>query len=160
MQLVDDESVPFTEGNHLFCSISAADEHERAPAGQRTVTVSTHVPMTELQDASPLEQGAYVEGVQNRMRQTLARRAPELLEHASFQMTASPRTFARFTGRHRGYVGGVPRRVGWSHYRPRALWPRQAARNLYLVGDSVLLGQSTLAVALGGVRTAEHISRS
>ena len=160
LQLVDDESVPFTEGNHLFCSISAADEHERAPAGQRTVTVSTHVPMTELQDASPLEQGAYVEGVQNRMRQTLARRAPELLEHASFQMTASPRTFARFTGRHQGYVGGVPRRVGWSHYRPRALWPRQAARNLYLVGDSVLLGQSTLAVALGGVRTAEHISRS
>lgn len=160
LQLVDDEAAPFIEGNHLFCSISAADEHERAPDGQRTVTVSTHVPMNKLRDASPLAQGVYVEGIQNRMRQTIARRAPELLERATFQMTASPRTFARFTGRHQGYVGGVPRRVGWSHYRPRALWPRQAAPDLYLVGDSVLLGQSTLAVALGGVRTAEHISRN
>jgi phytoene dehydrogenase-like protein len=60
--------------------------------------------------------------------------------------------------RHLGYVGGVPRRVGLRHYRPQALWPRQAIPGLYLVGDSVLLGQSTLAVALGGVRTAEKIA--
>ncbi|MDH4281344.1 MAG: hypothetical protein OEV36_01710 [Myxococcales bacterium] len=93
------------------------------------------------------------------MRDTIRRRAPRLLEGARFEMTASPRTFERFTGRHHGYVGGVPRRVGLRHYRPRALWPREAGRGLYLVGDSVLLGQSTLAVALGGVKTAELIAR-
>lgn len=158
LQLVDDETAPFVEGNHVFCSISAADEHERAPNGQRTVTVSTHIPMKKLRQMKPEEQGAYVAATQNRMRQTIGRRAPELLEHMTFELTASPRTFARFTGRHLGYVGGVPRRVGWNHYRPRALWPREAMRDLYLVGDSVLLGQSTLAVALGGVRTAESIA--
>jgi len=158
LQLVDDESAPFVEGNHVFCSISAADEHARAPKGQRTVTVSTHVPMHELRGLAQEDQGAYIAGIQGRMRATIGRRAPELLEHAVFEMTASPRTFARFTGRHLGYVGGVPRRVGWKHYRPRALWPREASPGLYLVGDSVLLGQSTLAVALGGVRTAARIA--
>ncbi len=158
LQLVDDQSAAFIEGNHVFCSVSAADELERAPQGQRTVTVSTHVPMSTLRGLDAEDRGAYVESIQNRMRNTLARRAPELLSHARFQMTASPRTFARFTGRHLGYVGGVPRRVGLRHYRPRALWPREAAPGLFLVGDSVLLGQSTLAVAIGGARTAEHLA--
>ena len=158
LQLVDDDSAPFVEGNHVFCSISAADEHERAPNGQRTVTVSTHVPMHKLRDVVQEDQGTNVTAIQDRMRETIRRRAPELLERAAFETTASPRTFARFTGRHLGYVGGVPRRVGLKHYRPRALWPREALPGLYLVGDSVLLGQSTLAVALGGVRTAERIA--
>jgi phytoene dehydrogenase-like protein len=158
LQLVGDDSAPFMEGNHVFCSVSAGDEHERAPEGQRTMTVSTHVPMRKLRGLDPEDRGAYVASVQNRMRETLARRAPELLERTHFEMTASPRTFARFTGRHLGYVGGVPRRVGLRHYRPRALWPREAARDLFLVGDSVLLGQSTLAVAIGGARTAEHLA--
>ena len=158
LQLVADAGAPFIEGNHVFCSVSAEDERERAPEGKRTVTVSTHVPMQKLQALSEADQRDYVQSVQDAMRRTIRQRAPELLENAVFEMTASPRTFARFTGRHRGYVGGVPRRVGWSHYRPRALWPRQAAAGLYIVGDSVLLGQSTLAVALGGVRTAETIA--
>jgi phytoene dehydrogenase-like protein len=159
LQLIGDTERPFIEGNHLFCSISASEEIARAPAGQRTVTVSTHVPMKTLHGLSDDERAQYIDAIQDRMRDTLRKRAPRIWEGVRFQMTASPRTFERFTGRHRGYVGGVPRRVGLHHYRPRALWPRQAARGLYLVGDSVLLGQSTLATALGGVRTAEQIAR-
>jgi phytoene dehydrogenase-like protein len=158
LQLVDDETAPFMEGNHLFCSVSAADERERAPEGCRTVTISTHVPMKKLRGLEPTEAEAYMESVQERMRVTLGRRAPELREGAKLEMTASPRTFARFTNRHLGYVGGVPRTVGLRHYRPRALWPREAAPGLFLVGDSVLLGQSTLAVAIGGARTAERLA--
>ena len=142
----------------LSPKVTADDENERAPQGQRTVTVSTHVPMDELRGLDDESQGPYIAAIQKRMRETIRARAPELLDHATFEMTASPRTFARFTGRHLGYVGGVPRRAGFEHYRPKALWPRQAAPGLYLVGDSVLLGQSTLAVALGGVRTAAAIA--
>ena len=101
----------------------------------------------------------YVSEVQDRMRDTVRAHASGLLEHATVQMTASPRTFERFTGRPEGYVGGVPRTVGFRHYRPRALWPREVGHGLYLVGDSVMFGQSTLAVALGGVRTAERIAQ-
>lgn len=159
LQLIDDREQAFCEGNHVFCSISSANETERAPNGQRTVTVSTHVPMRTLHTLSNEERGPYVESIQDQMRQTIRKRAPRLWEGLRFEATASPRTFERFTGRHHGYVGGVPRRVGLHHYRPRALWPREADRGLYAVGDSVLLGQSTLAVALGGVRTAESIAR-
>jgi phytoene dehydrogenase-like protein len=155
LQLVDDDTAPFMEGNHVFCSVSAADESARAPNGQRTVTISTHVPMKKLRELEADEEGAYIASIQESMRETLRRRAPELLAGATFEMTASPRTFARFTSRHLGYVGGVPRTVGLHHYRPRALWPREPAPGLFLVGDSVLLGQSTLAVAIGGARTAE-----
>jgi phytoene dehydrogenase-like protein len=159
LQLVDDREAPFNEGNHVFCSVSSAKETDRAPDGQRTVTASTHVPMKKLHGLSREQQGRYIASIQERMRNTIRKRAPSLWEGLRFEATASPRTFERFTGRHLGYVGGVPRRVGLRHYRPRSLLPREADRGLYAVGDSVLLGQSTLAVALGGVRTAEVIAK-
>jgi phytoene dehydrogenase-like protein len=159
LQLVNDREAPFQEGNHVFCSISSANETDRGPDGQRTVTASTHVPMSKLLGMSPEEQGDYVATIQARMRETIRKRASGLIDGLRFEATASPRTFERFTSRHLGYVGGVPRRVGLRHYRPRALLPREADRGLYAVGDSVLLGQSTLAVALGGVRTAEVIAK-
>lgn len=154
LELVADPSAPFLEGNHCFCSVSAADE-PRAPEGGRTVTVSTHVPMRALRDAA--DPGAYVAGVQARMRETLAALAPELSRNVRLEMTASPRTFERFTGRHRGYVGGIPRRHGWHNYRH--LWPAPVAPGFYLVGDTVFPGQSTLAAALGGVKLADHLER-
>jgi len=52
-------------------------------------------------------------------------------------------------------VGGVPRTVGLSHYQ--SLFPTQAADDLWLVGDSVFPGQSTLAAAIGGVKVADRI---
>ena len=73
-------------------------------------------------------------------------------------MPASPRTFERFTSRAHGYVGGVPRTPGLHNYD--GLFPSPMLPGLYMVGDSVFPGQSTLAVALGGVRTARHIINS
>ncbi len=73
-------------------------------------------------------------------------------------MTASPRTFERFTGRPLGYVGGVPRRAGLHNYE--RLGPTEVLQGLFLVGDSVFPGQSTLATALSGVKAADRISRS
>ncbi|HJL17078.1 MAG TPA: NAD(P)/FAD-dependent oxidoreductase [Sandaracinaceae bacterium LLY-WYZ-13_1] len=153
LELVADPSAPFLEGNHLFCSVAARDE-DRAPDGGRTVTISTHVPMKALRsDPSP---GPRVAAIQDAMRRTLASLAPELSTAVRREMTASPRTFERFTGRHLGYVGGIPRRHGWHNYRH--LWPAPVAPGLYLVGDTVFPGQSTLATALGGVKLADHLA--
>jgi len=155
VELVVDPSKPFIEGNHLFCSISGANEPERAPEGRRTVTVSTHVPMRKLKAMSNEERGEFIAGIQDTMREGLAARAPELLEHCVMEMTASPRTFERFTGRALGYVGGIPRMHGLSNYEGVFPWP--ISPNLYLVGDHVFPGQSTLAVALGGIKAAEMV---
>ncbi|MEL7368153.1 MAG: FAD-dependent oxidoreductase [Myxococcota bacterium] len=156
LELVHDPSMPFIEGNHIFCSISGADESERAPAGLRTMTVSTHVPLAELRSLEPDGQAALVAEIQHRMRRTLHRMAPEWIEAVEHDMTASPRTFERFTGRHLGYVGGIPRRVGLGHYRD--IIPPAALPNLHLVGDTIFPGQSTLATAIGGVKLAERLA--
>lgn len=155
-ELIDDRARPFVEGNHVFVSVSGADE-EKAEGGRRTATVSTHVPLAKLRAMGDDARGAYLAGVQGAMRATIRRRAPELDAATVDAFTASARTFARFTGRTDGAVGGAPRRAGWGAYRD--LVPPAVAPGLYLVGDSVFPGQSTLATALGGIKTAERAMR-
>ncbi len=152
VELVHDAQAPFLEGNHVLVSVSAADE-ARSDEGGRTVTVSTHVPMPTLR--AHAEPGPFIASIQRRMRETLAARAPEVWSAVRRELTASPRTFERFTGRDHGYVGGIPRRAGLRQYLD--LWPRPVLDDLWLVGDSVFPGQSTLATALGGVRVAEAV---
>lgn len=155
LELVNDAAAPFAEGNHVFCSVSAADEDRAAP-GERTVTVSTHVPIAALRGVSQEQRALATARVQEQMRQTLRARAPELWAGVCAEMSASPRTWARFTRRAEGLVGGIPRRAGLSHYS--AFWPRPVREGLYLVGDSVFPGQSALAAALGGQRLGQHLA--
>jgi len=143
LNLVDDPARPYHEGNHVFCSVSAVGE-DRGAEGRRTVVVSTHLPA----NADRLT----VERVHRQMTATVERRAPEVWAAHQACMTASPRTFARFTARDRGYVGGIPRRKGPMSYRE--LWAPAPARGLHLVGDSVLLGQSTISAFVSGARIA------
>lgn len=156
LQLIDDRDAPYVEGNHVFCSGSDPEETDRAPNGERTVTCSTHVDMERYVDGDDADRAAYIDEIHERMRQTLRERAPEIAEAVVFEMTASPRTFERFTGRPDGYVGGIPRTAGWSNYRN--LTPVEVLPELYLVGDTVFPGQSTLATAIGGVKVAERIA--
>lgn len=156
LQLIQAAEQPLAEGNHVFVSVSSAQELERAPAGKRTLTISTHVPLTKLRDAGR-DAAKYIESVQGRMHETLALRAPEWSRSIERVLTASPRTFARFVGRPSGTVGGLPRRVGLTSYR--GLGPREVLDGLWMVGDSVFPGQSALATAIGGVRTATAMLR-
>ncbi|MEZ4460697.1 MAG: hypothetical protein R3E66_13405 [bacterium] len=157
LELVADEQVEFIEGNHVFCSISGVDETDRTPEPGRTITCSTHVPISKLRTLDPEAQGVYINDVQQRMRDTIALRAPELVEDVRLEMPGSPRTFQRFTLRSEGLVGGIPRRVGLANYGD--IFPRPFGPNLYLVGDSVFPGQSTLATAIGGVKVAQQLLR-
>jgi phytoene dehydrogenase-like protein len=156
LALVRDAEAPFVEGNHVFCSVSSADDLGRAPAGHRTVTVSTHVRPAVIAAGTAEDKARHVAWVQRRLRETLAALAPEWEEGVELEMTASPRTFERFTGRFLGLVGGIPRRAGLHNYRdlrPKALLP-----GLHLVGDTGFPGQSTLAAALGGVKVADALA--
>ena len=143
LDLVHDPSQPYHGGNHVSCSVSSAGE-DRGSEGRRTIVASTHLPA----NAGRLT----VERVQRRMATTLSLRAPELWETHEASSTASPRTFARFSARDRGYVGGIPRLRGPMTYRD--LWMRPPARGLHMVGDSVLLGQSMLSAFISGARIA------
>lgn len=155
MELVQDEAAPFLEGNHLFVSVSGRDETDRAPDGRRTVTVSTHVDADALRRLPEDARAAKVAAVQAHMRRGLEALAPRLWAGVEREMPGSPRTFERFVGRDWGYVGGIPRRVGLANYLDA--WPRPVSPGLYLVGDSVFPGQSTLATAIGGLKLVDHL---
>ena len=62
-----------------------------------------------------------------------------------------PVTFQRFTRRAWGWVGGFPQTNLLRAWAPRLL------PDVWMVGDSIFPGQSTAAVALGGLRVARSI---
>lgn len=156
LELVDDATRPLVEGNHVFCSVGESRTDE-AGHELRSVTISTHVDAARATTGSDAERAAYVQSVQDTMRATIRRRAPEWSESVVLELPGSPRTFERFTGRPQGWVGGIPRRSELATYLD--LLPPRLPRGLSLVGDSVFPGQSTLATALGGCRTAERLLR-
>ncbi|MEC7949111.1 MAG: FAD-dependent oxidoreductase [Myxococcota bacterium] len=156
IELVADPDAPLVAGNHVFCSISGAAE-ERAPEGRRVATVSTHLDLATLRGHPSEAQAQRVHAVQKRMRETLASLAPAVDEAIVHADPGSPRTFARFIRRTEGRVGGTPRAVGLHHYA--TILPRPVSKGLWRVGDAAFPGQSTLATALGGQRTARAILR-
>ena len=162
-EIIQDPSQPCTGGNHLF--LSATDHADPADpadlAAYRTLTASTHIDALALSQQTPEQRAVTVQRIQDRMRAGIAAFAPEFSTPLT-EFPGSPRTFARFTRRHLGLVGGIPRRHGLHNYRPLLPGPLADRRarplpGLYLVGDSVFPGQSVLSVAIGGAQTAAEI---
>jgi len=158
LQLVHDDTQPLQHGNHLFVSIGAVDDERGTPPGTVAFTASSHVDLRAWRAAGEAgTQAGFVDDIQQKMKQTLQLRAPAWADRVVSSMPGSPRTFARFTARPDGWVGGVPRRAGLLPYLK--LGPDRRGPGLWLVGDSSFLGQSTLAVATSGVRTADAIAK-
>lgn len=145
---------PLGEGNSVFVSLSPAWDESRAPQGQRALTLSTHTSLDRWWHLFENDRVAY-EDLKNAMTEKMLTAAevalPGLRDAARLVMPGTPVTFQRFTRRKWGWVGGFPQTSLW-----RAVGPR-LNRNLWLVGDSIFPGQSTAAVALGGLRVADMV---
>jgi C-3',4' desaturase CrtD len=143
---------PLGEGNSVFASISPAWDANRAPTGQRALTLSTHTALDGWWQMYGQDLPAYT-ARKNDLAEKLLDAAemalPGLRSAARLVMPGTPVTFQRFTRRKWGWVGGFPQ-TGLL----RTLGPRLGP-NLWLVGDSIFPGQSTAAVALGGLRVAQ-----
>ena len=147
---------PLGEGNSVFASLSPAWDSSRAPAGQRALTLSTHTDLKGWWQLFENNRPVY-EARKNELAGKMLAAAevalPGLRSAARLVLPGTPVTFQRFTRRIEGWVGGFPQ-TGLL----RTLAPR-LARNLWLVGDSIFPGQSTAAVALGGLRVAQMALR-
>ncbi len=147
-QMIVDPRKPLGEGNSIFLSISDADDPTRAPEGMRAVTISTHTRVEAWwQEAEGYDRRreAYMERVLDAAELLV----PGLRRTAQLVLPGTPRTFAFYTRRPLGMVGGFPQT---SLLRARS--PRTGVENIWLVGDSVFPGQSTAGVTLGAFRTA------
>jgi phytoene dehydrogenase-like protein len=147
---------PLAEGNTVFLSISPADDLNRGPIGKRAITLSTHTNLESWWELYDNDRSAYDARKQvflGRMLDTVEKVLPDIRSGAEVILPGTPVTFQRFTRRAWGWVGGFPQT---SLFR---LWGPQLAPNMWMVGDSIFPGQSTTAVALGGMRVARFVLR-
>ncbi len=145
------------EGFSVFVSLSPAWDSSRAPTGYRAATLSTHTRWHLWWEAfrrGPEEYRALVSEYTDRVLETARRALPWLPSALRFVVPGTPRSFARYTRRPWGWVGGFPQR------HPFIGWPTTIAPGLWLVGDSVFPGQSIPATALSGLRVARRIART
>jgi phytoene dehydrogenase-like protein len=148
---------PLGEANSIFLSLSPADDADRAPAGRRAVTMSTHTDLRPWWRLFETDRDTYEARKADTVERVLDAAEvaiPGLRSAIRLILPGTPVSFQRFTHRSRGWVGGFPQTNLFRAWGPRL------GRNLWLVGDSIFPGQSVLATALGGQRVAQALLRT
>lgn len=154
--VLHDPHLPIHDGNNVLISLSPPGDEAYAPAGIRTATLSTHVNPDDWHGLTADQYQARKADYASRMKAALERAFPgvdQAIRHIEF---ASPRSFARYTRRTLGRVGGPP--VSRRSANLMAVDPGALGRNLWLVGDSVFPGQGTMAVVMCAMRVLERMT--
>ena len=138
----------------LFISVSQPGDG-RAPEGQATVVASVFTPARQW---FTLEGAAYtsakrsaLEGIQAGVSQLLGISKGDWLHRE----LATPRGFARWTGRPQGFVGGLGQRPG--NFGPFGLASRSPMKGLWLCGDSIHPGEGTAGVSLSALMACRQL---
>jgi C-3',4' desaturase CrtD len=154
LQFLYDYQGPIAENNSLFVSVSRPGDG-RAPAGQATLIASSFTdPMLwwQCSDYQQLKQ-QYTEEAIARLGQFFDL-TPETIVYVE---AATPRTFARYTARDQGLVGGIGQRV--STFGPFGFANRTPISHLWLVGDSAHPGEGTAGVSYSALTVVRQINR-
>ncbi len=152
-QLMSSYEAPLGNGNNMFISVSAPEDHESAPAGHRAVMLSTHCELYEWSGLCPTDYEEKKRAAGARLVELARRVYPSLGEQAVIREVATPRTYERFTRRPDGAVGGVRQTLGNSnqHAIPHDL----GVEGFLMCGDSTWPGLGTVACVLGSRIVAE-----
>jgi C-3',4' desaturase CrtD len=154
LQFLYDYNQPIGENNSLFISVSKPGDG-RSPEGKATIIASSFTEVNQWWNSS-LEN--YQQLKENYRKTALDRLGtyfdltPENIIH---QETATPRTFARFTAREGGIVGGVGQRI--ATFGPFGIATRTPIKNLWLVGDSTHPGEGTAGVSYSALTVVSQI---
>ncbi len=157
-QIITGMDGPLGEGRSVFVSFSPAWDASRAPEGWRAVTVTTHTavrPWWDLIEADPDGYAARKEQYTERLLDAIEGVIPGFRSGLTLVMPGTPVTYANWTHRHLGMVGGFPQT---SLFRVRG--PRTGLPNVRLVGDSIFPGQSTAGVTVGAMRVVDDVLRA
>jgi len=153
--LLQDYAQPLGNGNNMFISVSDPGDMASAPAGHRTVMISTHCDLESWEGLSAQQYQAQKLSVGSRLIASARRVYPHLGESAVVCEIATPRTFERFTGRPRGAVGGVRQTLANSNQR--AIPHDLGVPGFWLAGDTTWPGLGTVACVLGSRIVAERV---
>lgn len=137
------------QGDWAFISVAPPDDLLRGPAGYQVVSASVHTPLSVWQGLDRPDYLALKEVWTQRTLQSVEPLIPGFRREALVFLAASPRTYAFYTQRQNGWVGGYPQT-----HPLRTPSPATGLTNLWRVGETVFPGQSVPAVAMGGERVA------
>ena len=152
-QVLDDYRRPLGDGNNLFVSVSAEGDAASAPPGRRAVMVSTHCELAEWEGLTPAAYEVRRREAVERLLAVARRAYPRLGRDAEVVELGTPRTYARFTGRSRGAVGGV--RQTLANTNQRAVPYGLGVPGFWQGGDTTWPGLGTVA----GVVASGHLAR-
>ncbi len=151
LQFLYDYDGPIAENNSLFVSVSKPGDG-RAPEGHATLIASsfTNLDRWQGEDYEGLKQ-RYTDEAIARLRSYFDL-TPATLVHVE---AATPRTFARYTARELGMVGGIGQRI--PTFGPFGFANRTPLGQLWLVGDSTHPGEGTAGVSYSALTVARQI---
>ncbi|MBD2205028.1 C-3',4' desaturase CrtD [Calothrix sp. FACHB-1219] len=152
LQFLYNAEGPIGENNSLFVSVSHPGDG-RAPEGKATIIASSFVDTRRwwrTENYAELKQ-QYTEQAIARLGQYFYLK-PETIIH---QEAATPRTFANFTARDRGIVGGIGQRI--PTFGPFGFANRTPIEHLWLVGDSTHPGEGTAGVSYSALTVVRQI---
>ena len=157
LQFLYDYKGPIGENNSLFVSVSHPGDG-RAPEGKATIIASSFTEAAmwwrgSKEEYEQLKQ-QYTEDAIARLNQYFYIK-PETLIH---QEVATPRTFAFYTGRDQGIVGGIGQRI--PTFGPFGFATRTPINHLWLVGDSTHPGEGTAGVSYSALTAVRQIEAS
>lgn len=154
LQFLYDYDGPIGENNSLFVSVSHPGDG-RAPDGYATVIASSFT------DPDAWWKNSDYEGLKREYTETAIARLSQYFhltpETIVYQEAATPRTFARFTARDRGIVGGIGQRV--STFGPFGFATRTPISGVWLVGDSTHPGEGTAGVSYSALTVVRQIEQ-
>ncbi|NES82339.1 MAG: C-3',4' desaturase CrtD [Moorea sp. SIO2B7] len=144
------------ENNSLFVSVSKPGDG-RAPEGKATIIASsftdTQMWWKGTKEDYDLLKEEYTKEAIYRLGKYF-HLTPETLIH---QEVATPRTFARFTAREQGIVGGIGQRI--ATFGPFGIATRTPIKHLWLVGDSTHPGEGTAGVSYSARTVVRQIEK-
>ena len=140
------------ENNSLFVSVSKPGDG-RAPDGLFTITASSFTDTNLWQNCSDYDslKQEYTEQAIQKLAQYFNLNPNTIV----YQEAATPRTFAQYTAREHGIVGGVGQRI--KTFGPFGFATRTPVPYLWLVGDSTHPGEGTAGVSYSALTAVRQI---
>jgi phytoene dehydrogenase-like protein len=156
-QLLQDYAQPLGDGNNMFISVSAPDDTDSAPSGYRAVMISTHCALEQWERLPRGIYPAYKQAYADCLIEYARRVYPNLAQKPIVYEIGTPQTYARFTSRPRGAVGGV--RQSLSNANQNAVSCDSGMTGFWLAGDGTWPGLGTVACVLGSRIVADGVER-
>ena len=144
------------ENNSLFVSVSKPGDG-RAPEGQATLIASSFTDADlwwkDGQDYDRIKQ-QYTDEAIARLNSYFDLTPENII----YTEAATPRTFANYTAREKGIVGGLGQRI--PTFGPFGFANRTPVKHLWLVGDSTHPGEGTAGVSYSALTVTRQIEAS